>query len=136
MERDTTANSNVRLWSLKESLRSVIDMLQRPSGPSSEVCSRLYESGVSHAGQSKAVPLSALVRRGSMIEQNPDIPEVIASLSEWHRWFAWYPVVIWTQGKRTRVRLRHIKRKLGSSRRTGERKWRYRSLRHGRARLR
>jgi hypothetical protein len=62
-----------------------------------------------------------------MIKPNPDIPEAIASVSEWHRWFAWYPVVISIQGIRIRVWLRHIQRKLGTSRLTGERKWRYRS---------
>src|SRR5262245_51921768 len=55
-----------------------------------------------------------------MIKPNPDIPEAISSLSEWHRWFAWYPVVISIQGIRIRVWLRHIQRKLGTSRLTGE----------------
>jgi hypothetical protein len=50
------------------------------------------------------------------------------SQSEWHRWFAWYPVVVRIHRKRTRVWLRHIERRLGTSRLTGKRKWRYRLL--------
>ena len=49
------------------------------------------------------------------------------SQSEWHRWFAWYPVLVTTKGKRTRFWLRHVARKLNTSRSTGERKWRYRA---------
>jgi hypothetical protein len=46
--------------------------------------------------------------------------------SEWHLWFAWYPVMIWVEGKPARVWLRYVQRKLGTSRITGEPKWRYR----------
>jgi hypothetical protein len=43
--------------------------------------------------------------------------------SEWHRWFAWYPVIVWIDGKRRRVWLRYVERHWGTSRLTGERKW-------------
>jgi hypothetical protein len=49
-----------------------------------------------------------------------------AAPSEWDRWFAWYPVVIWIERVPTRAWLRYVERKLGTSRLTGERKWRYR----------
>jgi hypothetical protein len=49
-----------------------------------------------------------------------------AAHAEWHRWFAWHPVVLWIEGRPTRVWLRYIKRRLGTSRVSGERKWRYR----------
>jgi hypothetical protein len=53
---------------------------------------------------------------------------------EWHRWFAWHPVVIWIEGeKTTRVWLRQVERKRSRSRYTGEEKWRYRPARGYRA---
>jgi hypothetical protein len=36
--------------------------------------------------------------------------------SEWHLWFAWYPVVVWVEGKPSRVWLQYVQRKLGISR--------------------
>ena len=51
--------------------------------------------------------------------------------SEWHRWLAWYPVQLSDRPEK-RVWLRFIKRRLGTSRVTGERKWRYRLSRQAR----
>jgi hypothetical protein len=34
--------------------------------------------------------------------------------SQWHRWFAWYPVIVWIDGERRRVWLRYVQRKLGT----------------------
>jgi hypothetical protein len=53
-----------------------------------------------------------------------------ATHSEWHRWFAWYSVVVWIERRPTRVWLRYIERRLGTSRVTGEKKWRYRLRPH------
>jgi hypothetical protein len=53
-------------------------------------------------------------------------PSKAHAQSEWHRWFAWHPVIIWVEGKPARVWLRYLQRRLGTSRITGEPKWRYR----------
>ena len=49
-----------------------------------------------------------------------------ASLLEWHRWFAWYPVPIVTDGKLHLRCLQFVERKWGTSRYSGTIKWRYR----------
>jgi len=56
-----------------------------------------------------------------------------AAQSEWHRWFAWYPVVIMIEGGEYRVWLEYIERKLGAGRYTGKLKWRYRRVRSSEA---
>ena len=49
------------------------------------------------------------------------------SRSEWHRWFAWRPVVVVTEdGSENWVWLEIVERKWGASKYTGQRKWRYR----------
>ena len=49
-----------------------------------------------------------------------------ASLLEWNRWFAWYPVPLVIDGKLQHAWLRTIERKWGTSRYSGTIKWRYR----------
>jgi hypothetical protein len=49
-----------------------------------------------------------------------------ASLLEWNRWFAWYPVPIVTDGKLHYAWLHTVERKWGTSRYSGTIKWRYR----------
>ncbi len=49
------------------------------------------------------------------------------SHSEWHRWFAWHPVVIAIEGRSEYwVWLEIVERKWGRSRYSGKGKWRYR----------
>jgi hypothetical protein len=49
-----------------------------------------------------------------------------ASLLEWHRWFAWYPVPVVRKGELRYAWLRFVERKWGTSRYSGTMKWRYR----------
>ncbi len=48
------------------------------------------------------------------------------SLSSWHRWFAWRPVVVVGEEAEHWVWLETIERKWGASKYSGQRKWRYR----------
>ena len=49
-----------------------------------------------------------------------------ASLLEWHRRFAWYPVPIVRKGKLRYAWMRFVERKWGTSRYSCTMKWRYR----------
>ena len=49
-----------------------------------------------------------------------------ASLLEWNRWFAWYPVPVVRKGKLLSAWLRFVERKWGTGRYSGTIKWRYR----------
>ena len=56
--------------------------------------------------------------------------------SEWHRWFAWRPVVVVTEegGSEYWVWMETVERKWGSGKYTGRRKWRYRPAQSSRDR--
>jgi hypothetical protein len=49
-----------------------------------------------------------------------------ASVLEWKRWFAWYPVPVVNDGKLHHAWLQTVERKWGTSRYSGTIKWRYR----------
>jgi hypothetical protein len=49
-----------------------------------------------------------------------------ALLSEWHRWFAWYPVPTVISGKLHYTWLQSVERKWGIGRYSGIIRWRYR----------
>ena len=49
-----------------------------------------------------------------------------ASLLEWNRWFAWYPVPLVIDGKLHYAWLQSVERRWGTSRYSGTIKWRYR----------
>jgi hypothetical protein len=59
-----------------------------------------------------------------------------ASLLEWNRWFAWYPVPIVIDGKLHYAWLHTVERKWGTSRYSGTIKWRYRLPGRSRSRKR
>ena len=49
-----------------------------------------------------------------------------ASVLEWRRWFAWYPVPVTVGGKLHYAWLHAVERKWGTARYSGTIKWRYR----------
>ena len=49
-----------------------------------------------------------------------------ASLLEWHRWFAWYPVPTAIDGKLRYAWLQSVHRRWGGDRYGGPIRWRYR----------
>jgi hypothetical protein len=62
------------------------------------------------------------VRRPSRSDEE----DLLKSLLEWHRWFAWYPVPVVRKGKLRYAWFRFVERKWGTSRYSGTMKWRYR----------
>jgi hypothetical protein len=63
--------------------------------------------------------MKSLAQRDSRV-QRP------ASLLEWNRWFAWYPVPLVIDGKLHHAWLQTVERKWGTGRYSGTIKWRYR----------
>ena len=57
-----------------------------------------------------------------------------ASLLEWNRWFAWYPVPLVIDGKLHHAWLQSVERRWGTSRYSGTIKWRYRLCKRSRSR--
>ena len=54
---------------------------------------------------------------------------VSVAREEWHRWFAWYPVIITRVGDpQFRAWLKFVERKWSPGTYTGAGKWRYRSI--------
>ena len=57
-----------------------------------------------------------------------------ASLLEWNRWFAWFPVPLVIDGKLHFAWLQSVERRWGTSRYSGTIKWRYRLCKRSRSR--